>query len=117
MAGRHADAGRYAADNTGAASLPYLRAQKSGAIVNVSSMGGQMSFPRVAAYSASKFALEGLSEALAQELAPFGIKVMIVDDRGARRTPDQLLLCRHHQANADCGSLSAFRRHHAGFHA
>jgi short-subunit dehydrogenase len=100
MAGRHADAGRYAADNTGAASLPYLRAQKSGAIVNVSSMGGQMSFPGVAAYSASKFALEGLSEALAQELAPFGIKVMIVEP-GALRT------------NFSC----ADRRHHAGFHA
>jgi NAD(P)-dependent dehydrogenase (short-subunit alcohol dehydrogenase family) len=67
------------------AALPYLRAQKSGAIVNVSSMGGQMSFPGVAAYSASKFALEGMSEALAQELVPFGIKVMIVEP-GALRT-------------------------------
>jgi short chain dehydrogenase len=85
MAGRDADAGRYAADNTGAGSLPYLRAQKSGAIVNVSSMGGQMSFPGVAAYSASKCALEGLSEASAQELAPFGIKVMIVEP-GALQT-------------------------------
>jgi NAD(P)-dependent dehydrogenase (short-subunit alcohol dehydrogenase family) len=47
------------------AALPYLRAQKSGAIVNVSSMGGQLSFAGGSAYSASKFALEGLSEALA----------------------------------------------------
>jgi NAD(P)-dependent dehydrogenase (short-subunit alcohol dehydrogenase family) len=65
--------------------LPYLRAQRSGAIVNVSSMGGQMSFPGCSAYSASKFALEGMSEALAQEVAPFGIKVMIVEP-GALRT-------------------------------
>lgn len=67
------------------AALPYLRAQKSGAIVNVSSMGGQVSFPGASAYSASKFALEGLSEALAQEVAPFGIKVIIVEP-GALRT-------------------------------
>jgi NAD(P)-dependent dehydrogenase (short-subunit alcohol dehydrogenase family) len=67
------------------AALPYLRAQKRGAIVNVSSMGGQLSFPGVSAYSASKFALEGMSEALAAELAPFGIKIMIVEP-GALRT-------------------------------
>jgi NAD(P)-dependent dehydrogenase (short-subunit alcohol dehydrogenase family) len=65
--------------------LPHLRAQKSGAIVNISSMGGQLSFAGASAYSASKFALEGLSEALALEVAPFGIKVIIVE-RGALRT-------------------------------
>jgi NAD(P)-dependent dehydrogenase (short-subunit alcohol dehydrogenase family) len=67
------------------AALPYLRAQKSGAIVNVSSMGGQLSFAGASAYSASKFALEGLSEALALEVAPFGIKVITVEP-GALRT-------------------------------
>jgi NAD(P)-dependent dehydrogenase (short-subunit alcohol dehydrogenase family) len=67
------------------AALPVLRRQRSGAIVNISSMGGQMSFAGAGAYSASKFALEGASEALAQELAPFGIKVLIVEP-GAFRT-------------------------------
>jgi NAD(P)-dependent dehydrogenase (short-subunit alcohol dehydrogenase family) len=61
------------------AALPVLRAQQAGAIVNISSLGGQLSFSGFSAYSASKFALEGASEALAQEVAPFGIKVLIVE--------------------------------------
>jgi NAD(P)-dependent dehydrogenase (short-subunit alcohol dehydrogenase family) len=61
------------------AALPILRAQRSGAIVNISSLGGQLSFAGFSAYSAGKFALEGASEALAQEVAPFGIKVLIVE--------------------------------------
>ena len=59
--------------------LPIFRQQKAGAIVNISSLGGQLSFAGFSAYSASKFALEGLSEAMAGELAPFGIKVLIVE--------------------------------------
>ncbi|WP_433473182.1 oxidoreductase [Spirillospora sp. CA-142024] len=65
--------------------LPHMRRQGSGAIVQMSSMGGRFSFPGVGAYSATKFALEGLSEALAQEVAPFGIKVLVVEP-GAFRT-------------------------------
>jgi len=65
--------------------LPILRRQRSGAIVNISSLGGQLSFAGFSAYSASKFALEGASEALAGEMAPFGIKVLIVEP-GAFRT-------------------------------
>lgn len=67
------------------AALPQLRSQRAGAIVNISSTGGQLSFAGFGAYSASKFALEGLSEALAAEVAPFGIKVLIVEP-GAFRT-------------------------------
>jgi NAD(P)-dependent dehydrogenase (short-subunit alcohol dehydrogenase family) len=61
------------------AALPVLRAQQSGSIVNISSLGGQLSFAGFSAYSASKFALEGFSEALAQEVAGFGVKVLIVE--------------------------------------
>jgi NAD(P)-dependent dehydrogenase (short-subunit alcohol dehydrogenase family) len=65
--------------------LPVMRAQRAGAIVNISSMGGQMSLGGFGAYSASKFALEGMSEALALEVKAFGIKVLIVEP-GAFRT-------------------------------
>ncbi len=65
--------------------LPHMRERGSGAIVQITSMGGRMSFAGVGAYSATKFALEGLSEALAPEVAPFGIKVLIVEP-GAFRT-------------------------------
>jgi NAD(P)-dependent dehydrogenase (short-subunit alcohol dehydrogenase family) len=65
--------------------LPGMRSRGSGAIVQISSMGGRMSFAGVSAYSATKFALEGWSEALAAEVAPFGIQVLIVEP-GAFRT-------------------------------
>jgi NAD(P)-dependent dehydrogenase (short-subunit alcohol dehydrogenase family) len=65
--------------------LPVMREQRAGAIVNISSLGGQLSFAGFSAYSASKFALEGASEALASEVRPFGIKVLIAEP-GSFRT-------------------------------
>ncbi|PPJ06783.1 oxidoreductase [Nocardia cyriacigeorgica] len=65
--------------------LPSMRERRSGAIVNLSSMGGQMSFAGFGAYSATKFALEGLSVALADEVKGFGIKVLVVEP-GSFRT-------------------------------
>jgi NAD(P)-dependent dehydrogenase (short-subunit alcohol dehydrogenase family) len=65
--------------------LPHMRARRSGAIVQLSSIGGQLSYAGFAAYSATKFAVEGMSEALADELRPLGIKVLIVEP-GAFRT-------------------------------
>lgn len=59
--------------------LPQMRERRTGAIVQMSSQGGRMSFPAVGSYSAGKFALEGWSEALAGEVAPFGIRVLIVE--------------------------------------
>jgi len=65
--------------------LPHMRQQRSGHIINFSSVGGFVSFPGSGIYCSTKFALEGISEALAQEVAPFGIKVIIVEP-GAFRT-------------------------------
>ncbi|MFD7404800.1 oxidoreductase [Streptomyces sp. NPDC059866] len=65
--------------------LPHLRERRSGAIVQMSSVGGQLSFAGFSAYSGTKFALEGMSEALADEVREFGIKVLIVEP-GAFRT-------------------------------
>lgn len=59
--------------------LPHMRAAHSGTIVQMSSQGGRLSFPAVGSYSAGKFALEGWSEALAGEVRPFGIQVLIVE--------------------------------------
>ena len=61
------------------AALPYLRAQRSGHIIQVSSIGGITAFPNVGIYHASKWALEGFSQSLAQEVAPFGVHVTLVE--------------------------------------
>ncbi|HEY0752439.1 MAG TPA: SDR family oxidoreductase [Ktedonobacteraceae bacterium] len=64
------------------AALPYLREQRSGHILQVSSIGGIAAFPILSLYHASKWALEGMSEALAQEVAPFGIHVTLIEPGG-----------------------------------
>lgn len=64
------------------AALPFLREQGSGHIIQVSSVGGVSAFPTVGIYHASKWALEGLSQSLAQEVAGFGIKVTLIEPGG-----------------------------------
>ncbi len=59
--------------------LPGMRQRRSGHIVNISSMAGLVGFPGVGYYNATKFAVEGLSEALAKEVEPLGIKVLVVE--------------------------------------
>jgi len=62
--------------------LPYMRARQSGVIINVSSVGGRMTFPFCSLYHATKFAVEGLTESLQYELDPLGIHVKIVEPGG-----------------------------------
>jgi NAD(P)-dependent dehydrogenase (short-subunit alcohol dehydrogenase family) len=64
------------------AALPFLRAQRCGHILQVSSVGGISAMANLGIYNASKWALEGLSQALAQEVADFGIKVTIIEPGG-----------------------------------
>jgi len=64
--------------------LPIMRAQHSGHIINISSIGGMVAFPGVGFYNATKFAVTGYSEALAKETAHLGIKVTVVAPSGFR---------------------------------
>ncbi|MEQ5842477.1 oxidoreductase [Paraburkholderia acidicola] len=64
--------------------LPTMRAQKSGIIVNVSSIGGLTSFAATGYYHGTKYAVEGISESLAQEVKPLGIDVLIVEPSAFR---------------------------------
>ena len=64
--------------------LPQMRKQKSGHILNISSIGGLRSFPGIGFYNASKYAVDGLSESLHKEVAPLGIKVTIIAPSGFR---------------------------------
>ena len=64
--------------------LPIMRKQRSGHIVNIASIGGLVSFPAVGFYNATKYAVDGLSESLAKECAPLGIKVTVIAPSGFR---------------------------------
>ena len=64
---------------TSRALLPHFRANRTGVIANLSSMGGKVTFPLGTPYHGTKFAVEGLSEALHYELAPLGVRVKIIE--------------------------------------
>lgn len=66
------------------ASLPYMRRQGGGRIIQISSYGGQVAYPANSMYHATKFGIEGFCEAVAQEVAKFNIGVTIVEPGGAR---------------------------------
>ncbi len=64
--------------------LPQMRARGAGRIINLSSMSGRVVLPVWGAYGAAKFALEGMSDALRRELAPFGIQVVLIEPASVR---------------------------------
>jgi NAD(P)-dependent dehydrogenase (short-subunit alcohol dehydrogenase family) len=66
------------------AALPHLRAQGGGRVIQISSYGGQVAFPGNSMYHATKWGIEGFAESVAQEVAPFGIGMTIVEPGGAR---------------------------------
>ncbi|QFY06276.1 SDR family NAD(P)-dependent oxidoreductase [Nonomuraea phyllanthi] len=85
------------------AALPFLRQQRSGHIVQLSSAAGVIAMPLGGAYHASKWALEGLNEALAGEVAEFGVKVTIIEPGGfaTRRGKNPDPLANGHMAQTD----------------
>jgi short-subunit dehydrogenase len=64
--------------------LPIMRSQKSGHIINISSIGGLVAFPAIGFYNATKFAVDGYSESLSKEVAHLGIKVTVIAPSGFR---------------------------------
>jgi len=70
--------------NVTTAVLPFMRNQRNGHILNIASIGGLVSFPAVGFYNATKYAVDGLSESLAKEVAHLGIKVTVICPSGFR---------------------------------
>ena len=66
------------------AALPVMRAQRSGLVIQISSVGGRITTPGSAAYHAAKWAVSGFTESLAQEVAPFGVRMCAVEPGGMR---------------------------------
>jgi NAD(P)-dependent dehydrogenase (short-subunit alcohol dehydrogenase family) len=66
------------------ATLPQMRAQRSGCIINVSSVGGRVGAPGLSAYQSAKWAVGGFTEAVSQEISPFGVRMISVEPGGMR---------------------------------
>jgi len=94
--------------------LPGMRAQRWGRIVNVSSVSGMMAMPTMGSYSASKWALEGASEALWYEMRPWGVRVTLVQPGFIRSDSFEHVL-RPDGVQAELGAYAAYYRHMAPF--
>ncbi|MCU6496628.1 SDR family NAD(P)-dependent oxidoreductase [Rugamonas sp. A1-17] len=102
--------------NVTRAALPSMRKQGGGHVINISSVGGYTAFPGWGLYSSTKFAVEGLSEALAMELAPLGIHVTVVEP-GFFRTDfldASSLATTHDRIDAYAATVGAMREFAAG---
>ena len=109
----------FGALNVTGAALPHMRMARSGRIFNVSSLGGLLGAELGSLYCASKFALEGFSECLAKEVAPFGIFVTIVEPGPFRTdllTPESIRSSEHHIRDYDSRRsplIASFRERNA----
>src|SRR6516162_1975467 len=78
------DTNLYGVVNVTRAAIPIMRKQKSGCILQISSLGGRLALPGSTAYHAAKWAVGGFTESLSQEVAPFGVKVCALEPGGMR---------------------------------
>ncbi|WP_047934851.1 SDR family NAD(P)-dependent oxidoreductase, partial [Pseudomonas putida] len=94
--------------------LPHMRRQRSGHVINISSLGGYQAYTGWGVYGSTKFAVEGISEAMHQELAPLGIKVTVVEP-GFFRTDflDDQSLVKTALELPDYAATVGVMRHHA----
>jgi NAD(P)-dependent dehydrogenase (short-subunit alcohol dehydrogenase family) len=101
--------------NVTRAVLPHMRRQRSGHVINISSVGGYVGYPGWGIYGSTKFAVEGISEALTAEVAPLGIRVTVVEP-GFFRTDflDDQSVVRTAQEIADYADTVGKTRAHAG---
>src|SRR5580658_8679271 len=95
--------------------LPIMRSQGAGHILQVSSIGGVNAFPTIGLYHASKWGLEGFSQSLAQEVAPFGIKVTLVEPGGYATDWGGASATRSAELPAYAGARSAIAATRSGF--
>jgi NAD(P)-dependent dehydrogenase (short-subunit alcohol dehydrogenase family) len=92
------------------AALPYLRAQGSGRILQLSSVGGQVTYPNFSIYHTTKWAIEGFIDAVAQEVVPFNIEFTIVEPGPAKTSFGRGLVCAPPMAVYDNTPAGEFRR-------
>ena len=85
--------------------IPIMKEQKSGMIVNISSGAGRFGYPGGSAYVSTKFALEGLSESIAYELDPFGIKVALVEPGFVRTNFSSVIAKRSQEPNSEYSKM------------
>jgi NAD(P)-dependent dehydrogenase (short-subunit alcohol dehydrogenase family) len=85
--------------------IPIMKEQKSGMIVNISSGAGRFGYPGGSAYVSTKFALEGLSESIAYELDPFGIKVALVEPGFVRTSFSSVIAKRSQEPNSEYSKM------------
>ena len=90
--------------------LPTMREQKSGIIVNISSIGGKMALPLSSPYIGTKFAVEGLSESISYDLEPFGIKVVIIEPGAIKTNFDTGMVIAKKNQNPSSPYFSAMQK-------
>lgn len=105
----HLDANFWGVVNVTRAALPGLRRQKSGHIIQISSIAGRLAVAGMSAYSAAKFAVEGFSEALAQEIEPLGLKLTLVEPGGFRTGFADVAKASAEPSAAYAGTVGAIR--------